>query len=381
MKVVIAIDSLKGSLSSIEAGQAIAEGIKKADAKAEVVIRPLADGGEGTVEALVCGMNGTLQHVKVTGPLGEPVVCEYGIIDETKTAVIEMSGAAGITLVPDTKKNPLYTTTYGVGEVIRDAIEKGCRRFIVGIGGSATNDGGIGMLQALGYGFLNKDGQQVPFGAIGLKELETITDTYVLPELAECEFKIACDVTNPLCGENGCSAVYGPQKGANPSMIMEMDKWLRYYAALAREKFPKADLNEPGTGAAGGLGFAFLTFTNAVLESGIKIVLEETKLEFYVKKADVVVTGEGRLDFQTAMGKAPVGVAGLAKKFDIPVLAFAGSVTKDATECNKNGIDAFFPILRGISTLEEAMKPENAKQNLKDTAEQAFRLFNICRQA
>ena len=381
MKAVIAIDSLKGSLSSIEAGQAIAEGIRKADAKAEVVIRPLADGGEGTVEALVCGMNGTLQHVKVTGPLGESVVCEYGIIAETKTAVIEMSGAAGITLVPDAKKNPLYTTTYGVGEVIRDAIEKGCRRFIVGIGGSATNDGGIGMLQALGYGFLNKDGQQVPFGAIGLKELETITDTYVLPELAECEFKIACDVTNPLCGENGCSAVYGPQKGANPSMIMEMDKWLRYYAALAREKFPKANPNEPGTGAAGGLGFAFLTFTNAVLESGIKIVLEETKLESYVKGADVVVTGEGRLDFQTAMGKAPGGVAGLAKKFDIPVLAFAGSVTKDATECNKNGIDAFFPILRGISTLEEAMKPENAKQNLTDTAEQAFRLFNICRQA
>ena len=381
MRAVIAIDSLKGSLSSIEAGKAIAEGIRKADAKADVVIRPLADGGEGTVEALVCGMNGTLQHVKVTGPLGESVVCEYGIIAETKTAVIEMSGAAGITLVPDAKKNPLYTTTYGVGEVIRDAIEKGCRRFIVGIGGSATNDGGIGMLQALGYGFLNKDGQQVPFGAIGLKELETITDTYVLPELAECEFKIACDVTNPLCGENGCSAVYGPQKGANPSMIMEMDKWLRYYAALAREKFPKANPNESGTGAAGGLGFAFLTFTNAVLESGIKIVLEETKLESYVKGADVVVTGEGRLDFQTAMGKAPVGVAGLAKKFDIPVLAFAGSVTKDATECNKNGIDAFFPILRGISTLEEAMKPENAKQNLTDTAEQAFRLFNICRQA
>lgn len=381
MRAVIAIDSLKGSLSSIEAGQAIAEGIRKADVKADVVIRPLADGGEGTVEALVCGMNGTLQHVKVTGPLGESVVCEYGIIAETKTAVIEMSGAAGITLVPDAKKNPLYTTTYGVGEVIRDAIEKGCRRFIVGVGGSATNDGGIGMLQALGYGFLNKDGQQVPFGAIGLKELETITDTYVLPELAECEFKIACDVTNPLCGENGCSAVYGPQKGANPSMIMEMDKWLRYYAALAREKFPKANPNESGTGAAGGLGFAFLTFTNAVLEPGIKIVLEETKLESYVKGADVVVTGEGRLDFQTAMGKAPVGVAGLAKKFDIPVLAFAGSVTKDATECNKNGIDAFFPILRGISTLEEAMKPENAKQNLTDTAEQAFRLFNICRQA
>ena len=392
MRAVIAIDSLKGSLSSIEAGQAIAEGIRKADAKADVVIRPLADGGEGTVEALVCGMNGTLQHVKVTGPLGESVVCEYGIIAETKTAVIEMSGAAGITLVPDAKKNPLYTTTYGVGEVIRDAIEKGCRRFIVGIGGSATNDGGelvdgnldgVFITQCL----LDICGQSAfTLNKTFKSDFTQYGSQYVIDGFgtrlgAECEFKIACDVTNPLCGENGCSAVYGPQKGANPSMIMEMDKWLRYYAALAREKFPKANPNESGTGAAGGLGFAFLTFTNAVLESGIKIVLEETKLESYVKGADVVVTGEGRLDFQTAMGKAPVGVAGLAKKFDIPVLAFAGSVTKDATECNKNGIDAFFPILRGISTLEEAMKPENAKQNLTDTAEQAFRLFNICRQA
>ena len=381
MKVVIAIDSFKGSLSSLQAGTAAATGIYRVDPKVETVVRPLADGGEGTVQALTEGLGGRLVSVSVTGPAGKQVICPYGIIDRTQTAIIEMSGAAGITQVHGDEKNPLYTTTYGVGEVICDAIRNGCHRFIIGIGGSATNDGGIGMLQALGYGFLNKDGQQVPFGAIGLKELEIITDTYVLPELAECEFKIACDVTNPLCGENGCSAVYGPQKGANPSMIMEMDKWLRYYAALAREKFPKANPNEPGTGAAGGLGFAFLTFTNAVLESGIKIVLEETKLESYVKGVDVVVTGEGRLDFQTAMGKAPVGVAGLAKKFDIPVLAFAGSVTKDATECNKNGIDAFFPILRGISTLEEAMKPENAKQNLIDTAEQAFRLFNICRQA
>lgn len=381
MKVVIAIDSFKGSLSSLQAGTAAATGIYRVDPKVETVVRPLADGGEGTVQALTEGLGGRLVSVSVTGPAGKQVICPYGIIDRTQTAIIEMSGAAGITQVHGDEKNPLYATTYGVGEVICDAIRNGCHRFIIGIGGSATNDGGIGMLQALGYGFLNKDGQQVPFGAIGLKELETITDTYVLPELAECEFKIACDVTNPLCGENGCSAVYGPQKGANPSMIMEMDKWLRYYAALAREKFPKANPNEPGTGAAGGLGFAFLTFTNAVLESGIKIVLEETKLESYVKGADVVVTGEGRLDFQTAMGKAPVGVAGLAKKFDIPVLAFAGSVTKDATECNKNGIDAFFPIIRGISTLEEAMKPENAKQNLTDTAEQAFRLFNICHQA
>jgi len=375
MKTVIAIDSLKGSLSSMEAGEAIAEGIHRADPNAEVVVRPLADGGEGTVEALVCGMNGKMQEVQVTGPLGEQVSCRYGVIEETKTAVIEMSGAAGITLVPEEKRNPLHTTTYGVGEVIKDAISKGCRRFIVGIGGSATNDGGVGMLQALGYGFLDKEGNQVPFGAKGLEQLEQITDTHVIPELAECEFRVACDVTNILCGEAGCSAVYGPQKGADSSMIMQMDKWLAYYASLAREKYPKANPRQAGTGAAGGLGFAFLTFTNAVLESGIKIILDETQLEQYMENADVVVTGEGRLDGQTAMGKAPVGVARLAKKHQLPVLAFAGSVTKEATECNKNGIDAFFPILRSIVTLEEAMKPENAKANLADTAEQVFRLI------
>lgn len=380
MKAVIAIDSLKGSLSSMEAGHAAAEGIRRVHGQdAEIIVRPLADGGEGTVEALVSGMNGIIQNVMVTGPLGTPVNCEYGIIESSHTAVIEMSGAAGITLVPDEKRNPLYTTTYGVGEVIKDAISKGCRRFIVGIGGSATNDGGIGMLQALGYGFLDKEGKQVPFGARGLEVLEEITDTYVLPELAECEFRVACDVTNILCGEEGCSAVFGPQKGATPSMIMQMDKWLEKYAALAEKKCTKVNANQAGTGAAGGLGFAFLSFTNAVLESGIKIVLEETSLEKYMENADIVITGEGRLDGQTAMGKAPVGVACLAKKHNIPVTAFAGSVTKEAIACNQNGIDAFFPILRGVTTLEDAMKPENAKANMADTVEQVFRLLNIRR--
>jgi glycerate kinase len=380
MKAVIAIDSLKGSLSSMEAGYAAAEGIRRVHGQdAEIIVRPLADGGEGTVEALVSGMNGIIQNVMVTGPLGTPVNCEYGIIESSHTAVIEMSGAAGITLVPDEKRNPLYTTTYGVGEVIKDAISKGCRRFIVGIGGSATNDGGIGMLQALGYGFLDKEGKQVPFGARGLEVLEEITDTYVLPELAECEFRVACDVTNILCGEEGCSAVFGPQKGATPSMIMQMDKWLEKYAALAEKKCTKVNANQAGTGAAGGLGFAFLSFTNAVLESGIKIVLEETSLEKYMENADIVITGEGRLDGQTAMGKAPVGVACLAKKHNIPVTAFAGSVTKEAIACNQNGIDAFFPILRGVTTLEDAMKPENAKANMADTVEQVFRLLNIRR--
>ena len=377
MEIVIAIDSFKGSLSSMEAGKAAAEGIKRANPQAETVVRPLADGGEGTVEALVQGMGGVLQTISVTGPLGDPVDCTYGIIEETKTAVLEMSGAAGITLVPDEKRNPLYTTTYGVGEAIKDAIQKGCRRFLVGIGGSATNDGGAGMLQALGFGFLDKEGRQIPHGAIGLKHLASITTDHILEELSECEFQIACDVENPLCGEKGASAVYGPQKGATPKMIEDMDAWLLRYARLAKEKFQKADENYPGTGAAGGLGFAFLTFTNAALMSGIQIVLAETQLERYISKADMVITGEGRLDGQTAMGKAPVGVAELAKKYNLPVIAFAGSVTKDAKECNQKGIDAFFPILREITTFEEAMEPERAKNNLIDTAEQVFRLLKL----
>lgn len=375
MKAVVAIDSLKGSLSSMEAGNAIAEGIYRADAEAKVEVRPLADGGEGTVDALVQGMNGSLRKVRVTGPLGYKVDAAYGIIEEAKMAVIEMSAAAGITLVPDEKKNPLFTTTYGVGEMIWDAIEKGCRKFVVGIGGSATNDGGIGMLQALGYDFLNSKGNAVPYGAKGLEDLAEIRKEHVLPELAQCEFKVACDVTNPLCGPLGASAVYGPQKGATPEMVREMDQWLADYAKLAANCSERADAEHPGTGAAGGLGFAFLTFTNAVLESGIKIVLEETKLEQYIQDADIVITGEGRLDGQTAMGKAPVGVAKLAGKYKIPVLAFAGSVTKDARKCNEEGIHAFFPILRGITTLEDAMDAENARRNLMETVEQVFRLI------
>ena len=377
MKVVVAIDSLKGSLSSLEAGEAIKSGVLKAMPEAEVCVRPLADGGEGTVEALALGMGGELKTVEVTGPLGEKVNCLYGILEESKTAILEMSGAAGITLVADEMRNPLHTTTYGVGEVIKDAIANGCRHFVVGIGGSATNDGGIGMLQALGYGMLDKDGNQVPFGAKGIKEIVTITDNQVIPELKECSFRIACDVTNPLCGERGCSAVYGPQKGATPEMVKDMDAWLSDYAKLVAEKCEKADAEYPGTGAAGGMGFAFLAYTNAVLESGIKIILEETKLEDYVKDADIVITGEGRLDGQTAFGKAPIGVAKIAKKFDKTVLAFAGAVTKDAVVCNEHGIDAFFPILRRIQTLQEAMTPEIARDNMVSTVEQVFRLINV----
>ena len=375
MKIVTAIDSFKGSMTSMEAGYSAAEGFRRADSSIQVDVRPLADGGEGTVEALVSGMNGILEHSMVTGPLGKPVDAVYGIIPGTMTAVIEMSASSGITLISVEERNPLDATTYGVGELIRDAIGKGCRHFIVGIGGSATNDGGAGMLQALGFGLFDKEGRQIPFGAKGLELLDSITDENVVPELKDCSFRIACDVTNPLCGTEGCSAVYGPQKGATPSMIMQMDSWLSDYAELAKKNYPQADAEQGGTGAAGGLGFAFLTFTNACLESGIKIVLDETRLEDYIREADLVVTGEGMLDFQTAMGKAPVGVAALAKKYGIPVIAFAGGVTKEAGECNKNGIDAFFPIVRGVSTLDDAIKNENAKANIADTAEQVLRLM------
>ena len=384
MKVVVAIDSFKGSLSSMEAGQAIEEGVKCVYQNAEVVVRPLADGGEGTVEALVEGMGGIFVTKEVTGPLGKKVEATYGIIelkdDLSKTAIIEMSAAAGITLVPEESRNPMNTTTYGVGELILDAIERGCRHFIVGIGGSATNDGGVGMLQALGYDFVTREGKPISYGGNGLRELASIKETNVHPKLKECTFKVACDVTNPLCGENGSSAIFGPQKGATPEMVQELDQLLLHYAELSKKINANADRFYPGTGAAGGMGFAFLTYTNATLESGIQIVLTETKLEELIITADVVVTGEGRLDGQTALGKAPIGVASLAKKHQKKVLAFAGAVTPDAKECNQHGIDAFFPILRGIVTLKEAMNKEVAHQNMVDTVEQVFRVVEMMKE-
>ena len=374
MKVVIAIDSFKGSLSSLEAGEAVREGVLKADGSAKVVIRPLADGGEGTVDALAIGLGGEMIEAEVTGPLGEPVKAKYCIV-KGSTAVIEMAQAAGLPLVPAELRDPLFTTTYGVGELILDAIRRGCRSFIVGIGGSATNDGGTGMLSALGFDFLDKNGEKIVFGARGLEALASVSAENVIPELRECSFRVACDVNNPLCGERGCSAVYGPQKGATPESVKIMDEWLGKYAETAKAVFPNADPNYPGAGAAGGLGFAFKTFMNASLESGIGIILDETELEKHIADADVVVTGEGRIDFQTAMGKAPIGVAKLAKKHGKRVVAFAGCVTADAEECNNHGIDAFFPIIRGITTLDEALDRDNAYSNLRAAAYQVFNLL------
>lgn len=384
MRVLIAIDSYKGSLSSVEAGRAAAEGIRRAIPSAKVVIRPLADGGEGTVDALVAGFGGERRIVRVTGPCGRPVDCAYGIVPgahegiSARTCVLEMAGAAGITLIQPEERNPLATTTYGVGEVIRDAIAQGCRRFVVGIGGSATNDGGVGMLQALGFGFLDRQGRELAPGGAALSSLSRITTEKVMPELGNCEFRIACDVTNPLCGPTGASAVFGPQKGATPEMVECLDAALSHYAdvAISGERQDMAK-SIPGDGAAGGLGFAFRVLLRAELVRGVDLILSETGLENDIHAVDLVVTGEGRLDAQTVMGKAPIGVAALARKHGKPVVAFSGCVSDDAAVVNAHGIDSFFPIVPGACSLDDALDAENAHANLVRTAEQAFRLLQL----
>ena len=375
MKVVIAIDSLKGSLSSMEAGMAIKDGILAAKPDAEVIVKPLADGGEGTTDALIEGMNGERIDLTVTGPMHTPVDAYYGYLKDTNTAVMEMASAAGITLVPDSEKNPLLATSYGVGEMINDAIQRGCRNFIIGIGGSVTNDGGIGMLKALGVRFLDENDEDAGEGGQALAKVARIDVSGMNPLLKECHIQIACDVNNPLCGENGSTYVYGPQKGVTEDMKKTLDEAMAHFARVTSETLENDYLNTPGAGAAGGLGYAFLAYTGAALTPGIELILDAVGLEEELSSADVVVTGEGRLDFQTAMGKAPVGVARLAKKYNAKVIAFAGSVTKEATACNKEGIDAFFPILRGVCTLAEAMDPVAARNNMTATVEQVFRLL------
>ena len=375
MKVVIAIDSLKGSLSSMEAGMAIKDGILAAKPDAEVIVKPLADGGEGTTDALIEGMNGERIDLTVTGPMHTPVDAYYGYLTDTNTAVMEMASAAGITLVPDSEKNPLLATSYGVGEMINDAIQRGCRNFIIGIGGSVTNDGGIGMLKALGVRFLDENGEDAGEGGQALAKVARIDVSGMNPLLKECHIQVACDVNNPLCGENGSTYVYGPQKGVTEDMKKTLDEAMAHFARVTSETLENDYMNTPGAGAAGGLGYAFLAYTGAALTPGIELILDAVGLEEELSGADVVVTGEGRLDFQTAMGKAPVGVARLAKKYNAKVIAFAGSVTKEATACNNEGIDAFFPILRSVCTLAEAMDPVAARNNMTATVEQVFRLL------
>ena len=374
MKVVIAIDSFKGSMSSMEAGNAAKAGIKRACGADSIIVKPLADGGEGTTEALVEGLGGEYVSIEVTGPLGGKTNAKYGILGDGKTAVLEMAEASGMILVKREDLDPSRATTYGVGEMILDAVNRGCREFIIGIGGSATSEGGAGMLQALGYEITDADGNPIRPGIRDLDRIVFISAKNVPEELKECHFSIACDVKNPLCGENGAVYVFGPQKGIKEEEKQIFDEKMRHFADKTQE-FTGADHRlAEGAGASGGLGFAFLSYLpNAELKSGIDIVLKAIQLEQEVKDADIVITGEGRLDFQTAMGKVPVGVARLAKKYGAKVLAFSGGVTADAGTCNAAGIDAFFPIVRGVTTLDEAMVPENAKQNMTLSVEQVFR--------
>ena len=394
MKVAIAIDSFKGSLSSIAAGNAAAEGVRRVFPDAECRVRPLADGGEGTVDALVAGLGGEPKRVTVTGPAGKPVTAEYGLLPDG-VAVMEMAEAAGITLVSGEEKNPLHTTTYGVGEMILDAVRNGARKFVIGIGGSATNDAGAGMLQALGFRLLDADGHDIPRGGAGLARLAKIEPSAQSNNpnnrtIEQISFRIACDVKNPLCGENGASAVFGPQKGATPEMVGELDAALANFSgvtrvsrvtrdsSIARDSIdPKDPSLFPGAGAAGGLGFAFKAFLGAELVPGVDLILGETHLEDFVRDADIVITGEGRLDGQTVMGKAPIGVARLAKKYGKRVLAFSGILGDGVEAVNAAGIDAYFPILRKIVSLEEALDVTNASVNLSAAVEQAFRLLAL----
>lgn len=378
MKVVIAIDSFKGSLSSNELGEALSLGIKKIYKDAEIIKIPIADGGEGTVEAMVEGTEGKFIEVEVHGPLMNKIKAIYGILGDGKTAIIEMATASGLPLVPAEKRNPNKTTTFGTGELIKDAIKKGCREFIIGIGGSATNDGGLGMMQALGYKFYDKEGKELGQGGEIMNQIEKIDSTQALKELSQCNFLIACDVDNPFYGPRGAAHIYGKQKGANEQMILELDNGLKHLSKILNKTYNIDISNLPGAGAAGGLGGGLVAFLNGILKPGIEIILEKVEFEKKVINSDFVITGEGRIDFQTVMGKAPVGVSKLAKKYNIPVIALAGSVADDADKTHEAGIDSIFSIINYPISLEDAMKKENSKKFVEKNVEEIFRLIKIC---
>ena len=371
---MIAMDSFKGSLSAIEAGEAAREGILRVYPNVKIEVAALADGGEGTVRAIVGATGGRFERVTVHDPLGRTVEAEYGVIGGTQTAVMEMAEASGLTLLSEEERDPMRASTFGFGEMIADAIGKGYRDFVIGIGGSATNDGGFGMLRALGFVFSDGEGNPIALGAGGLRDLARIEKGGALAALTECRFTVACDVKNPLCGENGCSAVFGPQKGADAETVKAMDVWLSRYAALTADLIGKDFSAYEGSGAAGGLGFALLAYLNAALLSGAQTVIEATSLEEKIRAADILITGEGRLDFQSSMGKAPVEAAKLAKQYGKRVIVLAGSVSDSANLSRIREIDAFFPIVGAPCSLSEAMETETARRNMARTAEQAFRL-------
>ena len=356
MRVVVAPDSYKGSVSAVGVAAALERGVLRVFPQAEVRKIPIADGGEGTVEALVTATGGQMRQERVRGPLGEPVEACWGVLGDGQTAVIEMAAASGLPLVPPDRRDPRITTTYGTGELIRAALDAGLRRIIIGIGGSATNDGGTGMAQALGAKFLAADGAELPPGGGALAQLKTIDLSGLDSRLTKTEITVACDVDNPLCGQRGAAAVFGPQKGATPAMVAELDAALGHFAGCARASTGRNVADLAGAGAAGGLGAGLLFFTPAKLRPGVEIVLEAVKFAEVVKDAAFVITGEGRTDFQTAYGKAPVGVAKVAKQFGVPVFCISGGLGDGADDVLAQGIDAVMSICSRPLSLDECMR-------------------------
>ncbi len=373
MKIIIAPDSFKESMTALEAATAIENGLKKVMPEATYVKMPMADGGEGTVQSLVDATGGTIIEKTVTGPLGQPVRAFFGILGDGKTAVIEMAAAAGLHLIEKSKRNPLVTTTFGVGELILAAIESGVKRVILGLGGSATNDGGAGMAQALGAKLLNAKGEQIGFGGGALSELVKIDLQSVHPRVKTTAFIAACDVDHLLTGTNGASAIFGPQKGATPEMVSQLDQNLAHYAKVVQRDIGISIDQVPGAGAAGGLGAGVIAFLSAILKRGIQIVIGESNLQAEMIDADLVITGEGKIDHQTIHGKTPVGVSKLAKTYGIPVIAIAGKLSKDSDVVLEYGIDALFSITPGVVTLEDAL--QNATFYTEKIAENIARLL------
>ena len=355
MRVVVAPDSYKGSITALGVAEAIERGVRAVFPGADVSKVPIADGGEGTVDALVVATKGRIEERTVRGPLGDPVSARWGVLGDGETAVIEMAAASGLPLVPRERRDPRVTTTYGTGELVRAALDARLRKLVVGIGGSATNDGGAGFASALGVRFLDAAGRELPEGGAALARLERIDLSGLDPRLAAARIVVACDVDNPLIGSRGASAVFGPQKGATPDMVRELDAALARYAEVARAATGRDVAMEPGAGAAGGLGGGLLLFTPARLRSGVSIVLETTDFDALVKGADLVITGEGRTDFQTAMGKAPVGVAAAAKRHGVPVVCLAGGLGDGAGDVLTKGIDALASTVPGPMSLEECL--------------------------
>jgi len=376
MKIVIAPQGFKGNLTALEVARAIEKGVKRIVPDAVTTLKPMADGGEGTVQALVDATGGKIMVSEVTDPLGGRVKAHWGILRDKVTAVIEMASASGLPLVPKEKRNPLVTTTYGTGELIRAALDHGCRKLIIGIGGSATNDGGAGMAQALGAKLLDGKGKELPSGGAALARLEHIDISKLDPRLADFDVTLASDVNNPLCGPRGASAIYGPQKGATPEMVKQLDAALAHYADVIKKDLDVDFRDVPGAGAAGGLGMGLMVFLKARMIPGIDVVIKATNLVDDLKGADLVFTAEGRIDCQSAMGKVPTGVALKAKEFGAPVIALAGEVADDCRVVYEQGIDAVLSIAPGPISLEQSMA--DAEKLIANAAECAMRLF-VCK--